>query len=87
MYRVVFYKKISSNRCCDNCGKEKSNYKVVRVVDWDKSGNGLSYVAGHNMSASYYCSMRCLREREIADETVKVRRNTIEEINALGYWA
>jgi len=44
-------------------------------------------VAGRNMDATYYCSMDCMREREMADETVRVRRNTIEEINALGYWA
>jgi poly(3-hydroxyalkanoate) synthetase len=81
---VVFYKKINKkNEECECCHKQGARYKVVR---WVKPGEW-SFVAGVNIAPSYYCSKDCMKTVESAEEYVKVKENTINEINSLGYSA
>jgi len=80
---TVFYKRVNWKYVdCSGCGKTGVKYVVVRVVT-DK----WSYVAGHNMDARYYCSMECMKRGERGDEYIRVKKNTIAEINAMGYRA
>ena len=79
--RIVYYKRVNRKYLnCDNCGKGGVKYDVVRVVE-----SGLTYVADYNMEHSYYCSMKCLKESERGDKNIRVKKNTIKEINAIGY--
>ena len=79
----IFYKRVNQrHQKCENCGKEGVKIALVRWVD-DKG----SYVASHNIDPEFYCSIECAREHEGGGNFIRVRRNTIEEINALGYRA
>jgi hypothetical protein len=79
--RLVFYKRVNRKYLyCDNCGKQGVKYDVVRVVE-----NGLAYVADYNIDHSYYCSMECLKEAERGDKNIRVKENSIKEINSMGY--
>jgi hypothetical protein len=79
---IVFYKEVrKSNEECEHCHKQGVRYKVVRWV----YPEGHSFVAGRNVSPSYYCSKNCMMEEEGGEKYIKVRENTVEEINRLGY--
>ncbi|MFA7019453.1 MAG: hypothetical protein WC239_10770 [Sphaerochaetaceae bacterium] len=81
---IVFYKEVKrQNEECEHCHKQGVRYKVVRWV----YPEGHSFVAGRNVSPSYYCSKNCMMEEEKEERYVKVRENSIAEINALGYQA
>lgn len=81
---IVFYKEVRKrNEECEHCHKLGTRYKVVRWV----YPEGYSFVAGKNISPTYYCSKSCMKAEEEAKEYVKVKLNTIDEINSLGYSA
>jgi len=81
--RIVYYK--ATNRpqhYCERCGRRGVRTVAVR---WVSTLPYLSWVAGHNVDEAVYCSVACLRQgEENPDLVVRVRYNTIEEINAMG---
>jgi len=81
---IIFYKEIKRrDEECEHCHKLGTRYKVVRWVEEGK----WSFVAGVNIAPAYYCSMSCMREEEGGKQYVRVRENTVKEINGLGYSA
>ena len=79
---IVFYKEVKrQNEECEHCHKQGVRYKVAR---WVEAGQW-SFVAGVNIAPTYYCSMDCMKEEDKVERYVRVRENTVEEINGLGY--
>ena len=62
MYRKVYYAKQNRKHShCWNCGKEGTNYVVLKVDEWNGTG-WLGYVAGYNANVARFCSVECLKE-------------------------
>lgn len=78
----IYYKRINHRRdYCEHCGRQGTKVQVVR---WVVPGVA-SYVAGHNIKPIEYCSIKCAKAEEDPAKWVRVRKNTIEEINKMGY--
>lgn len=80
MKRKIYYRKGNyKNKECDYCNKQGDmKYKVIRVIEGDGLGNNISYISGVNISESYYCSLKCMKEWEGEGEYYKVRGNIVD---------
>jgi len=58
--RYIYYRRIRREKLwCDNCGRRSVGYEILRWVSY-----GVVSIAGVNALTHYYCSKKCLIERE-----------------------